>query len=385
MTTIVPASTPASFLSLVPHLLGCVPRRSLVLVPFAHGRSLGAMRVDLPPSSDPTACVSVASTVIGMACKVATADAVAVVVYADEPLAEAAASAHGPLVDATIARAEICGLRITEALIVGADGWDDHRAPSSTGPYPLPEIDESQAGLPDTRIDDDQYAAAELPGVDDDLKEVVAEAIDAMEHVLGTVAERRRLPLDRVAVSAATASLLAEPPLLFEDAISRAPSELTPRELAAVSFCLERPSLRDVALMQWAGDIRDGYAVLGAQTAYHAGAAFPEDLARPMWGEGAHPDPDRLHRALALCRLVAATVPPRRRPGSLSACAWLAWAVGRSTHAATYAEHALDIDSAHGLSGIMLSMIDGGRLPEWVFERPTSRAGTSPSRGFRDR
>ena len=49
MSLIVKAADAAQFLSLVPRLLGCTPTRSLVLVPMARGRSLGAMRLDLPP------------------------------------------------------------------------------------------------------------------------------------------------------------------------------------------------------------------------------------------------------------------------------------------------------------------------------------------------
>ncbi len=80
--TVVRAASSASFLALVPHLLECTPRESLVVVPFADGRSLGAMRVDLPRGG-PTEAESIASTVIGMACKVASTDAIVPVVYTD--------------------------------------------------------------------------------------------------------------------------------------------------------------------------------------------------------------------------------------------------------------------------------------------------------------
>ncbi len=48
MTLTVKAAGAAQFLSLVPRLLGFTPTQSLVLVPMARGRSLGAMRLDLP-------------------------------------------------------------------------------------------------------------------------------------------------------------------------------------------------------------------------------------------------------------------------------------------------------------------------------------------------
>ena len=48
MTTIVKAANAAQFLSLVPKMLGYRPTRSVVLIPFAGARSIGAMRFDLP-------------------------------------------------------------------------------------------------------------------------------------------------------------------------------------------------------------------------------------------------------------------------------------------------------------------------------------------------
>ena len=64
MTTIVKAAGAAEFLSLIPRMLGYVPSRSLVMVPFAGSRSVGAMRFDLP-ADDPESVDRVAATVIG--------------------------------------------------------------------------------------------------------------------------------------------------------------------------------------------------------------------------------------------------------------------------------------------------------------------------------
>lgn len=382
-STVVSATSSSSFLALVPHLLSCTPRKSLVLVPFAESRSLGAMRIDLPSAEDSSSNESIASTVIGMACKVSRTDAVAIVVYADDVLADLPGLPHRALVDAAIARADICGLRVVDALVVAADGWDSYLSPSLSMPHPLSDISTPGLDASDGALVDDQFAAAELPPIDPALSRQVAAALRAIERVLGTAHEKYALPrLKRAAAAAPVAAALADPPVLIEDALAAPPSDLDAAQLAAVAFCLARPSLRDVALMQWVGDLATGDVVLRAQTAFHRGAAFPVDLARPMWGEGAHPDPERLRRALELCRFVAAVLPRERRPGSLSACAWLAWATGRSSHAATYAETALEIDADHGLSALMLDVIDAGRLPEWVFERPTSPAGTGSSREY---
>ncbi|WJS91322.1 DUF4192 family protein [Microbacterium testaceum] len=381
--TVVSVTSSASFLALVPRLLECTPSRSLVLVPFTESRSLGAMRVDLPPAGASASVESIASTIIGMACKVARTDAVALVVYTDDDVAGPAALPHRALVDAAIARADICGLRVVDALVVGPDGWDSYLSPSSSTPHPLSEVTAPPQGEPGSGLVADQFTAAELPRIDSALSRGVLAALRRIERVLDGAHDRRALPRrEHAAAVDPAAAAVADPPVLLEDALASAPAQLDAAQLAAVAFCLDRPSLRDVALMQWAADLATGDATLHAQTAYRRGTPFPEDLARPMWGEGARPDPDRLRRALELCRFVAAALPRERRPGALSACAWLAWATGRSSHAAVYAETALEIDADHGLSAIVLDIIDAGRLPEWVFERPTSPAGTGSSPGY---
>ena len=75
MTTIVKAASAAQFLALVPRMLGYRPTRSLVLIPFAGSRSLGAMRIDLP--ADAESVDAAAATVLGMVCRLPEADAVA--------------------------------------------------------------------------------------------------------------------------------------------------------------------------------------------------------------------------------------------------------------------------------------------------------------------
>lgn len=383
-TTVVRAVSSPSFLALVPHLLECTPRRSLAVVPFAEGRSLGAMRVDLPPEGDSALAEGVASTVLGMACKVARTDAIAVAVYTDDGLAPGAPLPSTALVEAVRSRAGICGIRIIDALVVSPDGWASYLDPERT-PHPLQEIqDAATPGLePDVRSD--QVAAAALPPGDEETSRGIVRLLDDAELALRATRDRRRLSPARRRSAEAVVAGLADPPALFESAVTVPWTEGDLTRLAAMAFCLERPSLRDVALMQWTGDLATGDAVFQAQTAYRAGVPVPEDLARPMWGEGARPRPARLSAGLDVCRRVAAVLPPERRPGPLAACAWLAWASGRASHSAAYAEQALAIDPQHGLSGIMLELVDSGRLPEWVFERPTSPAGTGSSRGSRAR
>ena len=57
-------------------------------------------------------------------------------------------------------------------------------------------------------------------------------------------------------------------------------------------------------------------------------------------------------------------------PGALATCAWLAWALGRSTHAELYALEACAIEPEHGLAEIVRSFVHAGHLPDWAFQRP---------------
>ena len=138
---------------------------------------------------------------------------------------------------------------------------------------------------------------------------------------------------------------------------------LAPFDAAALTWCLARPALRDIALVQWCGGMAAGDEALDAQLRWESGEEYPAHLAMQMWGEGERPDPDRLEAALALSRRVAAAAPRAVRAGPLATCAWLAWALGRSTHAERYATLACEIEPEHGLAEIVRSFVLAGHLP----------------------
>ena len=387
MSVTVKAADAAQFLSLVPQLLGCTPTQSLVLVPMAAGRSLGALRLDLPPDDLADA---VASSAIGMLCRIGEADAMIAVVYTDEAIAGAATPAGGATTppggalalpgDALIAllgaKADACGLRLVDALTVAADGWGSHREPDlPPGGHPLDALqirgaDASTlaaAGVDASR--GDQASGAMLPQVGQAARRAVALALRSLSSALEVIcgipsvvgADAR---IDPAALEAACE--LDDLPALFEEALRWHPSE-TPMHTAMLGWCLSRPSLRDVALVQWATDSAGGDIAMEAQRRWEDGADYPADLASLMWGEGPRPDAERLESALRLVREVAALLPKKQRPGPLAMCAWLSWALGRSSHADRYAGMALAIDRRHGLADIVRSFAQAGHLPDWAF------------------
>ncbi|QKJ18222.1 DUF4192 family protein [Microbacterium hominis] len=376
MTTIVKAANAAEFLGLVPQLLGCHVERSLVLVPFIGPRTGGAMRVDLPP--DPDADVDAfAGTVLGMICKVADVDGVALIVYCPEQFGEEGpAMPRRRLIDALTERARRIGLRVVDALCVAADAWGSYLDDPPGAGAPLTAIAVAarpgEAPLPTPAAD--PLAACALPAVDLAAKEYVGRALIAIEEAVellyrppreGRRAGERRF--DPRALGSVVA--LDDLPAFFEHALTLDPDELDPFVAAMLIWCLDRPSLRDVAISGWYGGLSAADTALDAQLRWEDGEAYPEEHAAFMWGDGPRPDARRLERAVDLMRRLAASAPRVRRPGTLATASWLSWALGRSSHAAHFAGEALRIDPEHGLSEIVLTLVGAGHLPEWAFTR----------------
>ncbi len=380
MSITVKAADAAQFLALVPRLLGCAPTRSLVLVPMSRGRSLGALRLDLPPDDLADA---VASSAIGMLCRIGEVDAFLAVVYTDAAISSRSPDDTTPalpgraLVDALSSCGDACGLRLVDALTVASDGWGSH-LDTALPPRgrPLDEVrlhGATLAALADAGLDatpsGDQIAGAALPRVDPAARRAAASALHSLEAALEVICGIPALTgatarIDPAALEAACE--LDDLPTLFEEALDW-PASPTPMRAAMLGWCLGRPALRDVALVQWASDQGGGDLAMEAQRRWEDGQDYPADLASFMWGEGPRPEAARLERALALVRQVGALLPKKQRPGALAVCAWLSWALGRSSHADRYSAMALAIDRRHGLADIVRSFVSAGHLPDWAF------------------
>lgn len=368
MTTLLRASGSAEFLSIIPALAGFTPRRSIVLLPFRGSRTSGAMRLDLPrPGLAPEAY---ADALIGLVTRVNGTDAVAAVVYTDEaalPTRDGLVLPFAVVIDELLGCAEDAGLRIVDALCVTPGGWasylvDDPELHPSDGVPALPAV----PGVGD--VSGDQGSGAELPPADLADKERVGRALLRLTAALDPEA-----PDDADASadpqSIAAAAMLADMPAFFELLVD-ARGKLPPFACAALLWCLQRPAYRDVALLQWASNHPTGERALDAQLAFAAsGRSVPDSLGEIFLGHGPAPDADRLQLALEVVRTAAAQAPRPARVAPLTAAAWLSWALGRSTHAASYLEAAREIDPEYGLAALLTTMIDAAVLPEWTFRR----------------
>ncbi|TFU33263.1 DUF4192 family protein [Microbacterium paludicola] len=344
---IVRAGDSAEFLSLIPHLAGCHPRDSVVLVPFADKRTLGALRVDLPGADEPDPA-ELAASFIGLFTRVRHANRIAIVVYTEDGYRdERGRIARATFVEALVRCAEAADYAVVDALCVAADAWGSYLEPD--GPYsgsPLDLIRPEDLDFGDGAPLADQHAGLELPPSDADERERVAQAIRALTLN----------PAD------------PELPLAFEDAVT-SDVELSTEALALLVLALERPAARDIALSQWCGDLAEGREVQQFNVSWLEGTA--SDFRGPLRlaGEGPRPDPVRLRRALEVTKKVASVAPPRLRTGVLASTAWLCWALGSSTHAAHYVRLAQEINSAHGLANIVATMIRHAHLPSWALDR----------------
>jgi hypothetical protein len=332
------AETALDFLGLVPALLGFNPQQSLVLITFEGNRSCGAIRLNLPPHAEEA---DFAATAIGLACRVRTATGIAAVAYTDDT----STNTHA-LAAALTARAAAAGLDVMDTLYVASDGWGSHS--TDDAPQPIEQIT-TPAGL--RPIEANQGSGASLPDADPArLAAVTAAFLDLPEH-------------DDIAAH------LVE---LFDRVLDDDPENIAPADAAQMILALTVPATRDVALVQWTTTALVGEAALAAQIAWQRDdEKFPEAIAGILQGQTPHqPQHARLSAALDLVRHLTPLTPASERPGPLSAAAWLAWALGRSTHAAIYADRALAVDPEHVLAQIVATFTSVGHLAEFMFARP---------------
>ncbi|MGQ7311162.1 DUF4192 family protein [Microbacterium arabinogalactanolyticum] len=369
MTTIIHATEPAELLGIVPALAGFTPRRSVVLLPFRGARTHGALRVDLPaPDADPEVFADAA---VHALLQVSGVDAAALVVYTDDhplPVPDGVLLPQLVLAEALGDVILEAGLHLVDALCVTPEGWGDYRE-DDPAIQPLESIPVGHGipGVGDVR--GDQLAGAELPQSDLAGRERVGRALTELEELLdrrpSTSPARDANPIALITAM----EVLDDLPGFVEDLIE-CPADDDPYGCAALLWCLDRPALRDAILVQWATDREFGCRALEAQMEFsRQGGDIPRTIGEVFLGRGARPDPDRLGCALELVRSAAARAPRQAKPGALTAAAWLAWALGRSSHAGAYVDEALRIDPEHSMASLISTMLSAAVLPEWVLRR----------------
>ncbi|MFC4140697.1 MULTISPECIES: DUF4192 family protein [unclassified Microbacterium] len=369
MDTIIKASDAAELLSLVPALAGFTPVRSLVVLPFHGTRAPGVLRMDLPPGDD-TPCDYV-DDVLELLAQVRGCDAIAVVVYSDEAAThtrDGLVLPHSLLIDHLLGSAHEEGFHIVEGLCVLPSGWSDYLEPEPVL-HPLDGIP-SAPELPGVDVVTDQHTGTELPPADLAARQRVGMALRDLDAVLERVrCGGSQLGSDENPQAIGAAVMLDDIPS-FAEMLLEGEEDPPPFACAALLWCLHRPALRDAVLVQWASDHATGMRAFDAQLGHaRNGDRTPSEIGDVFLGRAGDPDPARLRRALEVVRYSVACAPRDLKPGALASAAWLSWALGRSTHADAYLRMSQRIEPGHGLTALLLRVLESALLPMWLMER----------------
>lgn len=400
MTHVLRASSSGHLVALIPQMLGYTPAESLVLLPLRKKRSLGVLRLDLPPADADLAAF--AATAIGFVCRVKDADAFVALVYATS--SEDPTRDEG-LVDELARRADACGLVIVDAIGVGSRSWrtigeagaTSHRFEDASDSA-LRERIEAAFGEQDLDRNQNEtvlFTPADAPKLLavsralQNLRAAAAAVCGADERVPlrdpsahldePVITESIRIPgeprdplsgIDPTALDAV--GHLDDVPMLFESALGWPPGDLSPYEAALLLWCSTMPPLRDLALSCWAYGVGAADDILSAQLRWEAGEEFRSSHDGILMGEGPRPHVERLLHARELMSAVAERAPEKLRRAPLTIAAWLSWACGESSTASSYLDRAEDSGGDYSLGDILRALIDAGYLPPWAFEKDDS-------------
>ncbi|MGO4689289.1 DUF4192 family protein [Glaciibacter sp. 2TAF33] len=440
---IVKAKQAQDFLALVPQLVGFLPENSVVLVAFRGNRTCGALRFNLP---DPTAPEKVhrriATTLIGIVCKVKGADAVVPVVYTDDAFAGAADIPHRLFAGVLADRAQLSGFLVRDVLCVAADGWGSYLDPTCPAHgHPLDEIAASCVldSVPDRRALATVHSGAALPRVDPAVKEKFARVFRRYSRLTESLGRPGLVEL---------VDAILDPVETAEAALCWDAAELELDAAAGLLHLVQAPAHRDQMMLQFAFGRSIGEAAHALNLRYSAiqritgksmdeivqaehdrenaqfsadGAAetatdtdadrgvdvgvdvgadvgadpeedaWPDSAARTRATNGLvadlmlgmterRPDVDRVERAIAILKAVVAMAPKSARPAPLCMLAWLSWALGRGSVAGIFIDQALAVDSRYSMAGLLCTLFDSGHLPEWAYAAPEFENGPDAGR-----
>lgn len=374
MTTILKTSEAHDFLALVPQLVGMHPRESIVIVVFQGNRTCGAMRFDLPPAGERSGFYrEVATTIIGMVCRLPGVDAVVPVVFTDAPCGDSGEPPHRVYADVLVRRAVYSGFVVRDALWVAADGWGHYRGYGRSGTHALSLIEGSEAfrSLPPEarRVLVDIDAESSLPPT------TPARCDRVM--ALGLRLEEARADAPTL-IRELAAMGFGNDIVTYADTLARVDdAQPTEEDAALLGFLASDPQLRDVLLVTWAWGAEAGDNA--AETNFLVNAGEPVDD-RPTigalggWGMP-RPQPERIRRAIGIMRSTASVVPVNAQAPVMTMLAWLHWSLGHGSIAGRWIDQARAVDADYSFAELLGTMLSVGHLPEWAFEEAPVHRG----------
>jgi len=342
--TIIKTPGPASFLALVPHLIGMEPVDSLVVIPFSGKRTAGGLRVDLPArSSDLRPLTTYVASILG---RLRAVDGVVVIVYCSSA---SDLLPHRDLIEVVLRRLSRDGLAIKDAFCVAGQDWapyisDSGRVAFSASWASLERLDAGGLDLP------------ELPSL---LPPLVYEP--AAPDVVAAVSQ---------SVAALQEAFEGDEPFDpgLEDAIQGLPDimeaalDWTDDEFDSgcrfVLAALQAPPARDATMLQWASD-----------PALRERLWDEPESADLVMGIGPLPDRERLVAGIALLTKLRSVAAPSLQPPLLCMLSWLSWAMGAGTRAGEYLDAIVPLDPDYGMASVLQALETSGRVPEWLLNR----------------
>ena len=402
---------PRDLVALVPHQLGFVPSRSLVLVSLRGARlRVGLVsRVDLPVLDEhyrallalrqvPADLVDRVGDLVDNAGDLAAragASALVAVVYDDAVRPDLLAGGHpgGPdardrslagLVDVLVAGACVArGLRLGDSWWVDGDrlrrlGCREACCPPEG--EPLASLDGSLVA-----VEMVARGSAPLRSRDALLDDLVPAAAAAREEAVRAAATARRRTRRAEGDPGRAARLRLDALASFRGAVEverlaasaggavagrRGPGEdlHDPVLLGRVGAALSDPWVRDAVLVSClagAGDVPEQVAAEGPDE--RAEALLEAVVGRPAGASV--PDPALVAAAEGVLAAVVRHLPDRVGAHALGALAWTAWWSGDGARAVACAERALGVRPAVPMARLVLDLVDAGAVPAWVRAR----------------
>ena len=345
MQTIIKTPGPASFLALVPHLIGMQPSESLVVIPFTGKRTAGGLRVDLPSrSSDLKPLVNHVASLLG---RLRGVDGVVVIVYCSTA---SDLLPHRDLVEVALRRLSRDGFAIKDAFCVTDQDWAPYISDSGRVAFSAEWARLDAGGLSLPEMPSLLPPLEHVPASDSEVNAVASE-VAALQQSF-EVDELDDLDLD-VDLEEAIQDLPStmEAALLWDD-------EQFALRRSFLLAVLQSPAVRDSTMLQWASDpaIRD--------------RLWDEpESADLIFGIGPLPDRDRLVAGIALLTRLRSVASPALQPSLLCMLSWLSWAMGAGSRAGEYLDAIVPIDAEYGMGGVLRSLQLSGHVPEWLLAR----------------
>jgi len=374
--TIIKAKTTADLLAMLPQLAGGPLPPGIAIASFAGRRTPSVLRHPLPRTVRTPELQAIAASLLGMISKLGGCDAVAIVVYTDEPF-DVALSKYTELEQILLRRFVTAGFGVKGTFCVAADGWTcfDER-----DRHDLSEIDDSPLNKECTQRPETGHPLdGSLPRTDPALAVRVNLALDELD--LGFRVD---------SFGGAHPYSLPDPIAVLESALQREPDMIGPESLAELILCHQHEGDFDRTITQiclgpdraaevWANTlaIREQAASLGEQPIElmlrerrRRGGQGNDEVGDLLTGlDGPAPDEERVRRAHAVLSHAVAHAPTSDRPTLLCALAWLHWAMGRGTGAGKLLEAASRADPGHELTRIIRHVTLAVAVPHWLLDR----------------